>query len=67
MKKNATIHLVLNSNQLEKFKEKANEEGISISELCRQKVLGSSQFLRIENLLKEILENVKSNSSKSNN
>ena len=67
MRKNATIHLVLNSDQLQKFKEKAFNEGVSISELCRQRVLGISELDKIEYLLKQILENVKSNSNKSDN
>lgn len=64
MKNNATIHLVLTTKQLEIFKEKADEEGVSLSELCRQKVLGSSQLDKIEELAREILENVKSNPNK---
>lgn len=64
MKNNATIHLVLSTKQLEQFKERAREDGISLSELCRQRVLGKSQLDRIENILKEILENVKQNPNK---
>jgi len=67
MRKNATIHLVLSTDQLNKFKDKAKEEGISLSELCRRRVLGFSQIDRIESLLLQILENVKSNSHKSDN
>ncbi|MBU0894802.1 MAG: hypothetical protein KKF48_05445 [Nanoarchaeota archaeon] len=67
MKSNATIHLVLNTDQLQKFKEKARVEGVSLSELCRRNVLGFSQLDNIENLLKEILENVKSTSYKQDN
>jgi len=67
MKNNATIHLVLNSQQLEKFKEKARNEGVSLSELCRQRVLGPSQLDKIEYILEKILENVKTNPNKSNN
>ena len=67
MKNNATIHLVLNTEQLQRFKEKARDEYVSLSELCRQRVLGSSQLDRIEDLLKRILENVKTNSHQPNN
>jgi len=67
MKNNATIHLVLNSEQLQKFREKAKTEGVSISELCRQRVLGFSQLDKMEDLLKEILKNAKTNTKQSDN
>ena len=67
MKNNATIHLVLNTEQLQKFKEKARNEGVSLSELCRQRVLGSSQLDRIELMIEKILENVKPNTNKPDN
>ncbi len=64
MKNNAAIHLVLNSEQLQKFKKKAKDEGVSLSELCRQRVIGSSQLDRIEDILKKMLKNVETNSNK---
>ena len=67
MKKNARINVVLDSEELQKFKAKAKENQISLSALCRQSVRKSSSFENIENLLQEILENVKTNSNKSDN
>lgn len=67
MRKNARINVVLDSEELQKFKIKAKEKGMTLSELCRQSIRFGLDYDKIEYYLKEILENVKSNSDKSDN
>ncbi len=67
MKKNAHIHLVLETEQLQQFKEKAKEKNVSLSELCRQRLREPSQLNKIEKMLEELLENAKTNTNKSDN
>jgi post-segregation antitoxin (ccd killing protein) len=41
MKRNAQIHIFVETPVLEKLKEEAREIGIPLSELCRQKIKAS--------------------------
>ena len=56
MKKNAHLHIVVDSLFLESLKEKANLRGISLSELCRQKLKDNLQLDKIEQMLLEVLD-----------
>ena len=54
MKKNAHIHLLVESELLEKIKKQAEHQELTISELCRQRLKDNSQLDRIELLLENI-------------
>lgn len=56
MKKNAHIHLLIESEVLEKLKKEAEEQDILLSELCRHKLRQSHQLDRIESMLKDVNE-----------
>lgn len=58
MKKNSQIHVYLETQFKEKLIREANEEGISFSELCRQKLNENSQLKKIEFILGQIKESV---------
>ena len=55
MKKNAQIHLHAESELREKLIKEANENHISMNDLCLQKLRKNSQLDRIEIKLEEIL------------
>ncbi len=55
-KKNSHIHLLLETNLKEKLIKEAEEKGISISELCRQKLRDDTQLDQIEEKLNRVLE-----------
>lgn len=63
MKKNAHIHLVLETEALDKLKEEARQRGVTLSEMCRLKIASPSKLERVENLLELFLENAKTNKS----
>ena len=48
MGKNSQIHLFLETNLLESLKKESIERGISLSELCRLKLIETTQLTRIE-------------------
>lgn len=50
-KKNSQIHLMLETSFKQRLKEEAINEGVSTSELCRQRLREISIFQRIERLL----------------
>ena len=54
MKKNCQLHLFLETELLDQLKKQANEENISVSELCRKKLTESSKINRIEFMLEQI-------------
>ncbi len=54
MGKNSQIHLFLETELLEALKWEADENKISISELCRQKLRECSKLTRIEILLEKL-------------
>ncbi len=55
-KKNSQLHLVIETHKLTKLKEEANEQKVSLSELCRQKLRPRPQLDRIENKLDKLLK-----------
>jgi len=56
VKKNAQLHIMLDSGLFEEMKQKADNQGISLSEWCRNKLRDDSQLDRIEEKLDLILE-----------
>lgn len=54
MKKNSQIHLFIETEVLHILKRQADEEGISVSELCRQKLRECSRLARIEMILEDL-------------
>lgn len=61
MKKNAHLHLVVDSEFLFYLKRESVVWGISVSELCRQKLFNNLQLDRIENLVREVLKHERKN------
>lgn len=55
MKKNAHLHIVVDSDFLNKLKAEANKKGISVSELSRLKLSDNLQLDRIENLVRSMI------------
>ncbi len=56
MKKNSQIHLFLETELKNKLERQAREDGLTISEFCRQKLKESPKLDKIEMMLKELLE-----------
>lgn len=56
---NAQLHFVLNSEDLERIRKEAEENNLSISDLCRQKLLDDIPIKRIENLITNFLIELK--------
>ena len=54
MKKNAQIHLLIESEVVDKIKKEAEEKNVSWSEICRQKLRQNNQLNIIEIRLEEI-------------
>ena len=61
MKKNAHIHLVLETEALERLKGEAKERGVNLSEMCRLKLASPSKLEKVEKLLELFLKNAKPN------
>ena len=61
MKKNAHLHIVVDTEFLNKIKREAKIRGISVSELSRQKLSNNLQLDIIENLIREVLKNERKN------
>jgi len=57
--KNSQIHLYLETELFEKLRKQAEENNISISELCRMKCRENSQIQKIESIVREINEKIK--------
>ena len=55
VKENAQLHLMLDSGLFEEMKQKADHQGISLSEWCRNKLRDDSQLDRIERKIEELL------------
>lgn len=55
VKRNAQLHLMINSGLLDQMKQKAEQKGISLSEWCRQKLTQDSQLDRIEKKIERLL------------
>jgi hypothetical protein len=56
MKKNAKIHLIVETELLENIRNQARENRVSIAELCREKLRESNQLDRIEFILNKLLK-----------
>ncbi len=56
MKKNSQLHLVIETPKLNRLKEEAKEQRVSLSELCRQKLRPRPQLDRIEHKLDKLLK-----------
>jgi len=56
MRKNAHLHIVLESEFLDYLKSEAKKRSISVSELCRLKLMKNLQLDRIELMLERILK-----------
>jgi hypothetical protein len=56
MKKNAHLHIVVDSDFLNSLKQESKLRGISVSELSRVKLSNNLQLDRIENLVREVLK-----------
>lgn len=56
MGKNAHLHIVLESELLNRLKLEAKKRSISVSELCRIKLQDNLQLDRIEIVLNKILK-----------
>jgi hypothetical protein len=54
MRKNSHLHIVVETETLLKLKNEANEENISLSELCRQKLGDPSQMDIIKKIVLEL-------------
>ena len=55
MKKNSQIHIWLETELKEKVEKQAQEEHISIGELCRQKLRDNSRTIKIEIMLEKLI------------
>jgi hypothetical protein len=53
MSKNFQIHLRIETEVIDRLKKEADEEGISLGELCRQKLRQNSKLERIESAIDE--------------
>ena len=58
---NSQIHLVLETKLKEALEKEALDNGISLSEICRQKLGRSSQLNRIEFIIKKIEKRIDKN------
>ena len=56
MRKNAQIHLALESHRLEKLKQLAREENTSLNNYCLSKIYSKSQLIVIEEKLNKLLK-----------
>ena len=59
MKKNSQLHLFLESEILDSLKKEADNENLSVSELCRNKIRKNSQLTRIEFKIDILIEKIK--------
>lgn len=58
MKKNSQIHIFVETDLRESLEKQAIEGGISVSELCRQKLKGNSRLDRIELVLNKMEKSI---------
>ena len=56
MRKNAQIHLVLETHRLERLKQLAREENTSLNNYCLSKIYTKSQLTIIEEKLNKLLK-----------
>lgn len=57
-KKNAQLHLVIETKQLNKLRVEAEDKKISLAELCRVKLRRQPQLDKIERKLDKVLKKV---------
>ena len=58
MKKNAQLHIMIETRELNKLKAEAEEKKVSLAEVCRVKLRKNPQFDRIGGKLDGILKKV---------
>lgn len=56
MKKNAQLHILLETSLLNKLKKEAEEKGVSLGHLCRSKLRRKPQLDRIEGKLDKLIK-----------
>jgi hypothetical protein len=56
MKKNSHLHILIETNLLNKLKEEAQEKKISLGQLCRSKLRRQPQLDRIEGKLDKLIK-----------
>ena len=56
MKKNAQLHLMIETRELNKLRDEAEERKVSLAELCRVKLRKQPQLDRIEGKLDKLLK-----------
>jgi len=56
MKKNAQIHLLIESEVVDKIKKEAEDKSVSWSEICRQRLRQNNQLDKIESMIKMLQE-----------
>jgi len=56
MKKNTKIHFWIESEVKQAIEKQAQEEGLTISDYCRNKLKESSRLVKIERMLGEVLQ-----------
>lgn len=56
MKKNAQIHLVLETHRIEKLKQLARKENTSLNNYCLSRIYSKPQLIAIEEKLNKLLE-----------
>ena len=56
MKKNAQLHLMIETRELNKLRVEAEERKVSLAELCRVKLRKQPQLDRIERMLEKVLK-----------
>ncbi len=59
MKKNTKIHFWIESEVKQFIEKQAQEEGLTISDYCRNKLKDNSRLIRIEMMLEEVLKRIK--------
>ena len=59
MTKNTQLHLVVETDLFNDLKTQAEEDGLTISELCRQKLRECSRLIKIQFMLEELVKNRK--------
>lgn len=58
MKKNSQIHIFLETPLREKLIQQSDEQGISLSEICRNKLKENSQLTKIEIMIEQIQKSI---------
>ena len=57
MKKNAQLHILLETRLLNQLKKEAEEQEVSLGHLCRQRLRKKNQLDRIEGKLDKLIKN----------